>query len=322
MRNLFIINPAAGKTMGKVALIRDMIAQFANAFPDVPHDVYETKRCRDSILFIRKYIAQSNETFRIHAIGGTGTLFEVINSIVGFKNVEVASYPFGNTNCFIKYFGMKNIHLFASYEKQVFGKAHPMDVIRCGNNYGISFGMAGMEAHANVLGDQWIRKGVPVDVAYTLAGALQLLHGNAAQEYTIDIDGKRIDGHFISILVANTPCYGKRMKPAIDAHPDDGLLDVYTIKNAYKRKLMTSIPRYVSGNYRKLPDLVKHYKAKKIRLSSEHTMCMNVDGEHFYGTSIDYEVIPQAIRFVCPDEIDLAKLPLLFGRPKEGLRGD
>ncbi|MCL2604774.1 MAG: hypothetical protein FWD90_09875 [Defluviitaleaceae bacterium] len=322
MKHLFIINPAAKKTRGHVGSIRRALTAVLEAHPEIQYDIYETKRCRDSILFIRRYIAKSNETFRIHAIGGGGTLFEVVNSVIGFPNVEVASYPLGNSNSFVRYFNPKHMDLFNSYEKQIFGKTHPMDVIRCGNNYGTSFGMAGMEALANVLGDEWIAKGVPTNAAYLLAGIYQLMNAKVAREYVLSIDGKRIEGWFISILVANTPCYGKGMKPAINAHPDDGLLDVYTIKNTNKGKLMRSIPFYISGNYRKIPDLVTHYRAKKIELSSDTTMCMNVDGEHFYGTSIDYEVIPRAIRFVCPEGIDLAKLPLLYGKPKEGLRGD
>jgi diacylglycerol kinase family enzyme len=322
MRHLFIINPAAKKTRGKTKKIRETIADFFDKRPDIEHDIHETKRCRDSILFIRRYLSQWRDTVRIHAVGGVGTLFEVINSVIGYPNVEIASYPFGNSNCFVKYFGEKAFPLFASYEKQIFGKAHAVDIIRCGNNYGTSFGMAGMEAHANALGDNWISKGMHVDSAYLLAGIYQLLRGKAAQNYFINIDDHEIEGNFISILVANAPCYGKSMKPAIDAHPDDGLLNVYTIKNAPLAKLMVSIPLYTSGNYRKISELVTHYKARKIKLSSKSTMCMNVDGEHFYGTSIEYEVIPKAINFVCPKEIDWDKLPQLYGKPKEGLRSD
>jgi diacylglycerol kinase family enzyme len=215
---------------------------------------------------------------------------------------------------------MGNMELFASYVNQVFSRAIPMDVIRCGNNYATCFGMAGMEAYAVTLGDDWIKKGIPVDISYLFAGVVQLLKGKGSQSYFIEIDGNKIEGKYASILVANTPCYGSNMRPAVDAHPDDGLLNVYTVKNASKLKLLTCIPAYTSGGYRKKPHLVTHYPARKIKVSSDQTMCMNVDGEYFYGMSIEYEIIPKAIRFVCPDEIDLAKLPLIYGKPKEGLR--
>jgi hypothetical protein len=48
---------------------------------------------------------------------------------------------------------------------------------------------------------------------------------------------------------------------------------------------------------------------------------MSLDGERFYGTSTEYEIKPKAIKFVCLGGIDLAKLPRLYKRPQEGLRG-
>jgi diacylglycerol kinase family enzyme len=123
-------------------------------------------------------------------------------------------------------------------------------------------------------------------------------------------------------MVANAPCYGLSMYPAIDAHPDDAVLDVYVVKNAPVMKILRLIPGYTHGKYRKLADMVSHYRAKKIKLSSDEVMCMSVDGEHFYGRSIEYEIIPQAVRFVCPVSIDLKKLPRIYNRPREGLRGE
>jgi len=123
-------------------------------------------------------------------------------------------------------------------------------------------------------------------------------------------------------MIANAPCYGLSMYPAIDAHPDDGVLDVYVVKNAPKMKILRIIPGYTHGNYRKLPHMVLHYRAKKIKVTSDEVMCMSVDGEHFYGTSTEYEIIPQAVRFVCPVGIDLKKLPRIYNRPQEGLRSE
>jgi len=158
------------------------------------------------------------------------------------------------------------------------------------------------------------------DIAYVLAAAINIIKGKAGQKYFIEIDDQKIEGDFISILAANAPCYGKAMNSAVDAHPDDGILDVYIFKNASRFKLLSTIPVYTKGGYRKLPDLVLHYKAKKIKLLSNKVMCMSMDGQTLYSTSIEYEIIPDAVNFVCPDGIDLAKLPLVFGNPNEGLR--
>jgi signal transduction histidine kinase/diacylglycerol kinase family enzyme/DNA-binding response OmpR family regulator len=323
VRHLFIINPAARRIKGKIKPVKDKISAFFAKHPGIKHDIYISQWSRDSVMFIQDYIAGINdETLRIHAIGGTGTFFEIVNSVVGLPNVEIASHPYGKANSFLRYFGIKNEKLFLPLESQVFDKTIPMDIIRCGNNYGICYGMSGIEAYANAVGDKWIEKGMPADISYMIAGMIMILSGKTGQNYFMEIDDHRIKGDFASVMVANAPCYGVNMHPAIDAHPDDGLLDVYAFKNASRMKLLSCVPSYTHGNYRNMLDLVSHYRAKKIKLSSDEVMCMSIDGEHFYGTSIEYELLPKAVRFVCPDGIDLKKLPLIYNRPREGLRSE
>jgi len=320
MRHLFIINPATKIIKGKTKPVRDRISAFFADYPKIRYDVYVSQWCRDAVMLIQDYVAGvKNETVRVHSIGGTGTLFEVINSVSELSNIEVAAHPYGMANTFLRYFGYKNVKLFHSLKSQVFGETIPVDIIRCGNNYGICYGMSGIEAFANTLGDKWIERGMPGDISYMLAGVAMILRGKCSQNYFMEIDGRKVEGDFVSVMVANGPCYGINMYPAIDAHPNDGILDVYVFKNAPKMKILSRIPSYTHGNYRKMPDLVSHYRAKKIKLSSDEVMCMSIDSEHFYGTSIEYEVMPKAIRFVCPEKIDLAKLPRFYNRPREGL---
>jgi len=320
MKHLFIINPVAKRIKGKTKRIRDKLSAFFSEYPDIQYDIFESRWCRDSLTFIRRYISASSETVRIHSIGGNGTLFEVINSIVGLQNVEVAAYPYGSANAFMRYFGRKSEKLFLSFKNMVFDKTIPLDIIRCGNNYAMGFALAGLEAFANMKGDEWILKGMPEDFAYVLAAIVQLMTGKASQKYHIEIDNHIIEGDYISILIANAPCYGKAMNSAVDAHPDDGFFDVYIFKNAPTLKLLSSIPAYTKGNYRKIPDLVSHYRAKKVKLSSDKVMCMSVDAQTMYGKSIEYEIMPKAINFVCPNGIDLSRLPKIFGKPKEGYK--
>jgi len=320
VRHLFIINPIANRVKGKLKKIKSSIYAFFREYPDIQYDIFESRWCRDSLTFIRRYISKSSETVRIHSIGGNGTLFEVINSIIGLSNVEVAAHPYGSANAFLRYFGSKNEKHLLSLKSQVFDKTIPLDIIRCGNNYGIGFAIAGLEAYANMKGDEWISKGMPEDIAYVLAAIVRLFSGKASQKYYIEVDGQKIEGDFISILVANAPCYGKNMFSASDAHPDNGILDVYMFKNASKLKLLSCVPVYTKGDHRKIPELVLHYKAKKVSLFSDSVMCMSIDGQTMYGTSIEYEILPKAVNFVCPNKIDHSRLPRIFGKPKEGFR--
>jgi len=320
-KHLFVINPAAKRISGGKALriLRDTISAFFDEHPNIPHEVYETRWCRDSVAFIRQYVSDSpDRVVRVHVLGGKGTLFEAVNGVVGLENAEIASYPYGHANAFLKYFDRKNDKPFLSMENQVFGRAVPMDLIRCGNNYGMCFGMTGIEAYANALGNEWIDNGMPTDISYISAAMYLILSGRSGQNYRINIDGNTIEGDFVSVLVANAPCYGLNMYPAVDAHPNDGWFDVYTFKKVSRLGIIAGIPIYTHGKYLKIPKVISHYRAKNVKLASNEVMCMSIDGEVFYGSSIEYEIKPNLIKFVCPPLIDIAALPRIYGQNKGG----
>jgi len=322
MRHLFIINPAAKKVKGHVNAIKNEIVNFFKAYPDLHYDIYLSSWCRDAVTFIRRYIMEDTSstpaTVRVHAIGGSGTLFEVVNGVIGFDNVEIAAYPYGIENVFLRYFGDDKLALFSVIKSQVFDGTIPIDIIRRGNNYGISYGIVGFEASCAVKGDRMIEWGLPADFSY-IASALSgfLFDKNLCHSFEVDIDGQRLDGRYLSILIANSPCYGEKFYPAVDAHPDSGKLEFYLIKEYPRLKYLVTTADYLKGNHDKLETML-HCSGKRITISAEETICMNIDNEPFYGTSAEFELLPGAVKFVCPEKINLGELPLIYKKPKGG----
>jgi len=208
MKHLFIINPAAKRIKGKTQKLKDFIDAFFRQYPDIRYDIYVSQWCRDAVPYIGRYVANirsggSDETIRIHSIGGSGTLFEVVNSVIGLPNVEVAVHPYGKLNSFIRYY--KNKTAFLSLPTQVFGASRPVDVIRSSNGYGICFGLIGLEAYANRVGGAWVEKGMPADPCYLIVGIKRLFDKNRLQKYEVAIDGVPVSGDFLSFFLANVP---------------------------------------------------------------------------------------------------------------------
>jgi len=307
MRHLFIINPVAKLISGNTKKVRSSIDEFFMQYPDIRYDIYVSKWCRDAVPYIRRYLANTRldgntETLRIHSIGGSGTLFEVVNSVIEVPNVEVAVYPYGKLNLFVRYY--KNMTAFLSLSSQVFGASRPVDVIRSGNGYGICLGLVGLEAYANRIGGMWVEKGMPSDPSYLVAGVSRLFDKNRSQKYEITIDGVPISGDFLSIFIANVPSYGIRLRPGVHARPDDGKLDIYMIEDISPMKLLRYVPAYVYGHYERIPDgYFRHYSAGKIKVTSNEVMYIDVDTECFYGTSVEFEIMPGALQVVLPDNI-------------------
>ena len=247
-------------------------------------------------------------------------MFEVVCGVASLSNVEIASYPYGYANVFLRYFSPEYKTLFSCIKSQVFGKTIPADIIVSGSHYGICYSLLGLEARTNALGYKMIDKGLPMDISFVLGAILSIFSGKLGQQYRIFIDGEEISGEFASILIANTPCYGLDMYPAIDAHPDDGILDIYLLNKASRLKTLLSISTYVYGGYRKIPSLVTHYTARKIKITSDETICTSIDGELIYTMSAEYAVLPKAVNFVIPDGIDMSKIPKIYKSPKEGMK--
>jgi diacylglycerol kinase family enzyme len=324
MKHLFIINPEAMKNRGKVSELKNEIESFFSCNKHLEYDIHVTRWNRDATGYVRNYVRQARQAVRVHSCGGAGTLFEVVNAAAGLKGVQVAAYPLGASNEFLAYFGRDKEYLFRSIQSQVASGTTPIDTIRHGNLHGISHVLVGMEARSNRDGLLMLeRTKLPADFCYTWPAILEMLSGESkGQKFTIDLDGMPLGSKYITMLIANSPVYGKDMCPAIDAHPNDGLFNVYMMVSMNRFKALATVPVYLSGNYRKIPNRVLHYSGKKIKISSDEVMCYSFEGETFYEESIELEIIHHSINFVCSQEIDLLKLPRIFKHPEEGLVGD
>jgi len=310
MRHLFIVNPVCTRVKGNPDAVIREVRTFMAGYPQFDYDIHVTRWHRDALGYCRKYALKAqDETVRVHVLGGTGTLFEIVNAVVDLPNVQIASYPMGRTNIFLHYFGLDKAPLFASVEKQVFSNVIGIDAIRCNHNYSISSVLIGFEAYIDNKGDKLIGKThLPSDLCYAFVALPYIWKGTVTQNYRINLDGQCLDGEYITIMVANQPWYSENLCPGIDAHPDDGVFDVYLSKDSNKVLRIIGTAEYLKGRYAKLPSYIFHYTGRKLNVSSDKLIFISVDGETFYDNSIECELLPGAIRFVLPDGIDPVKL--------------
>jgi diacylglycerol kinase family enzyme len=303
---------------------KESIHAFFQEYPHLQYDVHVSRWERDALCVVRKYAMEADELLRVHVIGGSGTLSEVINGMVGLPNVQLAAYPYGNENIFLQYFGADKIHLFESIRSQVFSGTIPIDVIKSGHRHGIAQAMAGFESAAAHEGLRlYENKVIPRQNIAHLFSAVKTVFSHWAQgrTYKIDLDGQSLDGDYVSILIANGPVYARNMNPAVDAHPNDGILDVYLMKKIprfARLSIFWNMRKYLSGNYRKLPNVILHHRGAKISVSSEDVMSLILDDNPFSANFSEFEVLPYAIDFVCPGGIDVDKLPRIYGKCDNG----
>ncbi|MDR1950054.1 MAG: hypothetical protein LBQ38_11745 [Spirochaetaceae bacterium] len=305
MKHLFIINPIAGGLRGQANRIVGEIRAFFNSHPRMSADIHITRWKRDAMGFTRRYVTNSDELVRVYAIGGTGTFFEVINGVIGVPNTQVALCPMGAKNSFLQYYGDDALYFFRSFRNLIFSGTISLDAVRWGNTYGVNNCLIGVEALSYFRGGEVITKThLPDDLCYKGYGAYCLLTGRAVQRYRIELDGEQIEDDYVSIMIANSPCYGKHMYPAIDASPYDGKLNVYLLKPMPKSKIIPVISDYEHGRYRKWPGFVSHHETKTLSISSDRVMPICFDGEMFFDSRVDFGIIHRGVDMVCPAEVN------------------
>ena len=169
MRHLIVFNPGAGKNNERAESFRN---QISSSFAGLDHDVYETEGPRSVIPFLKKYLKEQKDTVRVYACGGDGTVHEVANALVGAKNAELAIYPAGTGNDFVKTYGVTNeeIEKYRNFESLINGQPVEVDLSKLsGGNleepmYSINVINFGFDAIVGARGNYYKENGFPKKV--------------------------------------------------------------------------------------------------------------------------------------------------------------
>jgi diacylglycerol kinase family enzyme len=328
MRHLFIINPNSlqgdfftsfWNRPGKGVLDR-IIGTIKACFQEDQENAYTihlSRYPRDAVGFIRsfKVDCDPSETLRVYAVGGNGILFDCLNGIMGLENTELAIVPYGISNDMVQTFGDNKALLFRNIAAQIASGTIPTDVISCGSSFAINFCVLGMKStliktaidrysslthHSNRFHS--------IDVL--IYGFLLYLESFKAifnpalrdQYYTVTVDGEDLSGRYGSINIANGACYGRNKSPAITAIPDDGLLDILFFPSRTLLKAIRLVLPYIFGKYQQFPEEFTWKRGHRIHIHSDTPLLVCLDGEAFYDTSLNVDIVPSGVRIVVPGE--------------------
>ncbi|MBR4287518.1 MAG: YegS/Rv2252/BmrU family lipid kinase [Clostridia bacterium] len=297
MKHLFIINPKCGKGIS-YERCAETITETMTAMGIGNYEIHVTEGPRDGYEYTKKEV-DKGEHIRVYACGGDGTLYEVVNACACKKNAEVAAFPLGSGNDFIRIFGdKKDLRNVADH---VNGTVMDFDVIKCGDEYAINQCSMGLDAE--VCAKQAYFKKFPFlsgELAYTVS-LLYCFIGKMKSRFTITIDdGEPFTQNVLFCVGANSRWYGGGYKAAPTALTYDGLLDFVILeKRGIRLKLLPLISKYKKGEHLDW-DITTFKRGKKINIKSEKPAAVNVDGECQYVTESTFEIIEKGIKFVVP----------------------
>ena len=315
MKHLCIINPMAGQIKGRVHDVEETIRNFFYGNPRMNYSIHITRWKRDASGYTLRYVNKAPEVVRVYAFGGGGTLFEVINGVIGLPNVQVAYFPLGSRNDnLIAVFGNDQKEAFKSMKNLSLSPVITIDTILAGNHHVVTSVLIGIETVAYQLGLELSERiKLPYNVCNFLAGVYYTIINPRIRRYRIEMEDEEIDGEYAGVFIANAS--GKELWSSDqDILFNDGFIDIYTIKPAPKNKIINVLRDYQSGQYAKWPEYIAHYRCKKLRITSPTDMTISLDGEIFYDRELNFEIRSASLDFVCPVTIDEA---LLSRKPEE-----
>ncbi len=247
---------------------------------------------------IAKEAAYSNDNVRIYAVGGDGTLNEVVNGMAGSKS-ELGIIPCGSGNDAARLLypvtdPIKLIKVLPASD------SIPVDLGKLNEKYFINIASIGFDAEV-VINTNYFKK-MPLvsgSTAYILGVLTTLIKCKKHKlKITLD-DNSPVEKEFLLSMFANGTFYGGGMKAAPSAKIDDGILDFYLVDSLPRLKILKFFPLFQKGQHETMKE-VAHIRGMKALVESDIPFPVNVDGEVHMETRVTIEILPQNINVIIP----------------------
>ena len=105
-------------------------------------------------------------------------------------------------------------------------------------------------------------------------------------------------------VVGNFKYFGGGMMVCPDAIYDDGLFDVVSAHSMGRFKLLRSIGKLYSGEHIGLDTVTVHPRAKKVKITSETPIFLDLDGEQVGTTPVEFNIIPNVLPIKTIEKIE------------------
>lgn len=289
-----IINPAAGTNEPILNTLNDVFKEH-----DIQWDASITFGKGDGAMHARKAIEAGADL--IMAYGGDGTQLDVVQGMLN-QEVPLGILPGGTANALADEIGIPATFepaLRALLEKEA--TVRKIDVGMAGEHaFLLRFG-GGMVATFSEVVDREMKDRFGV-LAYIVGGVRaisQVAPINHAQ-YTLTIDGKRIETEGAACLVSNGNAIGA-MGIRLSQHIriDDGKLDVFVLNNDLRTALGVagSVAQIEMGDLN-----LQHWQGAEIIIESEPEQPLYADGENeaFDTTPLTVRCLAGALPVICP----------------------
>jgi diacylglycerol kinase (ATP) len=274
---LIVVNPAAGNgsALRLVAWIREQIA----SRPDTTLVI--TDRPGDAETRVTLAVREGRE--RVVAVGGDGTVQEVVNGLLtGDAPAELGIVPVGTGNDLARSLGLATDPAEA-WTAALGPATRPLDVGRARNGEGLERWFAsagGLGFDAQVAAAVATRRGWQAGRAGYLLTTLSELRRFENRRVRLTVDDATIEGDVLLVAFANGEFYGGGMRIAPGARTDDGRIDVCVVGDISRLTAIRQLPNLYRGTHVGHP-AVRMLSGSNLEVDGDPRARVHLDGEPF-----------------------------------------
>jgi YegS/Rv2252/BmrU family lipid kinase len=223
---------------------------------------------------------------QVVAVGGDGTINEVVNGIIGAeaalgRRAQLGVIPIGTGSDFIKSLdGVEANDLSGGIRRIVAGATRPIDLGRVEVDDGdtrLFINAVGMGLDAQVAAES-LKLTRLKGMAVYLVAIIRALANYRAHPMTVEYDGQRLQRRLLFASIANGRCQGAGFWLTPNALVDDGLLDLCLVDNMRLDQIIRSIPRLMEGTHTTLKQVTMG-RAGHVRVTCAAPVPVATDGE-------------------------------------------
>lgn len=303
MTHIFIINPFAGRK----TFADDLRTKLDN-IKGLNYFVFNTrgKGYETELVKMIQSIFEGEE-LRFYCCGGSGTMRNMLNGFDDLSKAEVAFFPCGLTNDYLKMFGRDEAR-FHQIEELIYGDVIMVDYIK--SSCGVSLNTLSAGLDSNCIGkmdDFRFMRFVGDDVPYTLS-VLYSIFVSRPQEYEVTLDGRTVTDKFAEVFIGNGCIFGGNMFFAEHTCIDDGKAIYRLVGNKHSFSLVRSLMTVMGKKYDKIPLHMDCGECSEIRIrrTDGEPFTINQDGDLISGvTDCRAEIVHKGLRFVVPKGVSV-----------------
>lgn len=287
-----IFNPIAGK--GKAAQFRPLLEASLRE-KRIPHRFHETHGPGDAMRLARQLTEGRADDCDIVAMGGDGTLNEVLNGVADPSRVRLGILPCGSGNDFAAVAGIP-VAVKGALDVLLSCQARFTDYLECCGVRGINAIGTGIDV--DILRRYGRMKLLKGSAAY-LASLVLTLFSYRAKRFSEVVDGAARPHNALIACVGNGQRIGGGIPICPEASIDDGLMDIVIVDDIPRSGIPGAFVRLMRGNILRLPKTAFR-RDTRLRLDCNGPMPVQVDGEIHEKLPFDVRVISGALRIYRP----------------------